>query len=250
MEPSAISHPCKDPLFLVIEESGVELWDDFLIPVIPKLEQISDTMHVTSLKNPVKVYVLLAPHILNVHILLLDHRRWLQIKHSLIPILMKESSESLITAPLIDQVVARLVAEMHHIHGILLAIVHDLPRGVNLWRIHLEALRLIGSTTTRWRDLGGGLLLVAVGPRSLGKLLRLGRGTTRGSTNNLMMLQMTLITMSHCLQERIPNMNEYKAWVPKKQDVKSLWGTHEKSTLNGVNGPGRPDMPDPGTGYV
>jgi hypothetical protein len=49
MEPSAISHPHKDPLFLVIEESGVELRDDFLILVVPKLEQISDTMQVTSL---------------------------------------------------------------------------------------------------------------------------------------------------------------------------------------------------------
>jgi hypothetical protein len=67
---------------------------------------------------------------------------------------------------------------MHHIQGILLAVVHKLSRGVNLRRIHLEALRLIESTTTRWRDLGGGLLLVAAGPWSLGKLLGLGRGTT------------------------------------------------------------------------
>jgi hypothetical protein len=67
---------------------------------------------------------------------------------------MKESLESLMSAPLLDQVVARLVAEMHHIHGILHVVINDLPRGVNLQRIHLEALRLIGSTTTRWRDLG------------------------------------------------------------------------------------------------
>jgi hypothetical protein len=59
MEPSAISHPHKDPLFLIIEESGVELGDDFLILVVPKLEHISDTMQVTSLKNPVKMHVLL-----------------------------------------------------------------------------------------------------------------------------------------------------------------------------------------------
>jgi hypothetical protein len=71
--------------------------------------------------------------------------------------------ESLISAPLLDQVVASLVMEMHHIQGILLVVVHNFPRGVNLQIIHLEALRLIGSTTTRWRDLGGGLLLVAVG---------------------------------------------------------------------------------------
>jgi hypothetical protein len=49
---------------------------------------------------------------------------------------------------------------------------------VNLWRIHLQALRLIGSTSMRWRGLGGGLLLIVVGSWSLGKLLRLGRGST------------------------------------------------------------------------
>jgi hypothetical protein len=75
MESSTISHPHKDPLFLVIEESGVELIDDFLILVIPKLEQISDTIQVTSLKNSVKMHVLLISHILNIHILLLDHWR-------------------------------------------------------------------------------------------------------------------------------------------------------------------------------
>jgi hypothetical protein len=101
---------------------------------------------------------------------------------------MKERLESPISAPLLDQVVAILVAEMHHIQGILLVIVHNLSHGVNLWRIHLEALRLIGSTTMRWRDLRGGLLLVATGPWSLGKLLELGRGTTRGSIDILMML--------------------------------------------------------------
>jgi hypothetical protein len=75
MEPSAISHPHKDTLFLVIEESGVELGDNFLILIVPKLEQISDTMQVTSLKNPVKMHAVLVPHILNICILLLDHWR-------------------------------------------------------------------------------------------------------------------------------------------------------------------------------
>jgi hypothetical protein len=92
---------------------------------------------------------------------------------------MKEGLESLISAPLLDQVVASLVAEMHHIQGILLAVVHNLSRGVNLRRIHLEALHLIGNTTTRWRHLRGGLLLVAAGSWSLSKLLGLGRETTR-----------------------------------------------------------------------
>jgi hypothetical protein len=193
MEPSAISHPHKDSLFLVIKENGVELGDDFLILVVPKLEQISDTMQVTSLKNPVKMYVLLVPHLLNIHILLLDHWRWLQIKHNPIPVLMKEGPESLISAPLLDQVIASLAAEVYHIQGILLAVVHNLSRGVNLQRMHHEELRLIGSTTMRWRDLGGGLL-VAAGSWSLGKLLGRGRGTTRGSTDILTMLWATLIT--------------------------------------------------------
>jgi hypothetical protein len=100
----------------------------------------------------------------------------------------KKDPESLISAPLLNQLVISLVAEMHHIQGILLAIVHNLSRGVNLQRMHLEALCLIGSTTTRWRELGRGLLLVATGPWSLGKLLELGRGITRGSTDILMML--------------------------------------------------------------
>jgi hypothetical protein len=124
---------------------------------------------------------------------------------------MKESPESLINVSLLDQVVASLVAEMHHIHGILLVVVHNLPRGVNLQRIHLEALRLIGSTTTRWRDLRGGLLLVAAKLWSLGKLLGLDRGTTGESTDILTMLRVMLIITSQCPQERIPNMSEYKA---------------------------------------
>jgi hypothetical protein len=75
MKPSAISHPHKDHLFLVIEESGVELGDDFLIPLVPKLEQNSDTMQVTSFKYPVEVHDLLVPHVFNINILLLDHWR-------------------------------------------------------------------------------------------------------------------------------------------------------------------------------
>jgi hypothetical protein len=99
---------------------------------MPKLEQIGNTMQVTNLKNHVKMHVLLVPHVLNIHILLLDHRRWLRIKHNSIPVLMKEGPESLISAPLLDQVVASLVAEIHHIQGILLVVVHNLSRGVNL----------------------------------------------------------------------------------------------------------------------
>jgi hypothetical protein len=47
MNPFSISHPHKDHLFLVKEE--VELIDDFLILIVPKLQQISDSVQVTSL---------------------------------------------------------------------------------------------------------------------------------------------------------------------------------------------------------
>jgi desulfoferrodoxin (superoxide reductase-like protein) len=66
-----------------------------------------------------------------------DHRRCLQVKHSPVPILMKECSESPISASLHRQDVARLVAEMHHIHWILLTVIHDFLIGVDLRRIHL-----------------------------------------------------------------------------------------------------------------
>jgi hypothetical protein len=49
IESPAISHPHKDPLFLIKEESGVELSDDLLVPVVPKLQQIGNSMEVTSL---------------------------------------------------------------------------------------------------------------------------------------------------------------------------------------------------------
>jgi hypothetical protein len=50
---------------------------------------------------------------------------------------MKESTKSFIGTSLIRLAVARFVAEMHHIHGILLAVIHDFPIGVDLRRIHL-----------------------------------------------------------------------------------------------------------------
>jgi hypothetical protein len=49
MKPSTIGHPHKDHLFLVKEESVVELSNDFLISIVPKLQHISDSMEITSL---------------------------------------------------------------------------------------------------------------------------------------------------------------------------------------------------------
>jgi hypothetical protein len=47
MEPPAIGHPHENPLFLVIEESGVELSYDLLILIMAKLQQLSDRSHVS-----------------------------------------------------------------------------------------------------------------------------------------------------------------------------------------------------------
>jgi hypothetical protein len=44
MEPPVIGHPHENSLFLVIEESGVELSYDLLILIMPKLQQPSDLM--------------------------------------------------------------------------------------------------------------------------------------------------------------------------------------------------------------
>jgi hypothetical protein len=46
---------------------------------MPKLYQISDSMEVTSLKYPIEVHILLCPHIVYMHKLMLDRRRGLWI---------------------------------------------------------------------------------------------------------------------------------------------------------------------------
>jgi hypothetical protein len=47
-EPSVIGHPSKEPLFLVKEESVVELCDDLLVSIMAELQQIDDVMKITS----------------------------------------------------------------------------------------------------------------------------------------------------------------------------------------------------------
>jgi hypothetical protein len=87
---------------------------------------------------------------------------------------MKECPKSLIGASFLGRVVARLVLKIHQGHWILLAIVHNIPVGVNYQGPHLEALNLIWrlwNATTRRRGLGRGLLMEKVGPPPLGKLL-------------------------------------------------------------------------------
>jgi hypothetical protein len=53
----------KDPLFLIRVESGVELYNDLLIPVEAKGHMRGDAMELISLKNPIEVHILLAIHV-------------------------------------------------------------------------------------------------------------------------------------------------------------------------------------------
>jgi hypothetical protein len=101
IESLAIGHPHKDHLFLIKEESGVELSNDLLVPVVPELQQICNSMEGTSLYNPVEVHILLVLHVIYMHKLMLDHRRDLRVEHSSVPVLMKESPEPLISPSLL-----------------------------------------------------------------------------------------------------------------------------------------------------
>jgi hypothetical protein len=73
VEPPAISHPHEDSLFLIKEESGIELGDDFLFLVVPKGQKLSDAMGLTSLKNPVEMHVPTTLHIIYVNPLSRNH---------------------------------------------------------------------------------------------------------------------------------------------------------------------------------
>jgi hypothetical protein len=93
---------------------------------------------------------------------------------------MKECLESLISASLLGQAVARLVADGGSIHWVLLAVVDHLPVGVNERRMDLQALQLIrrlGTATMRRRILRGGLLSESAGSCPLGKLLQVCGGS-------------------------------------------------------------------------
>jgi hypothetical protein len=98
---SDISHPHKDPLFLVKEESRVELSNDLLVLIMPELQQICNPMEVTGFENLVEVHILLVPHIIYIYPLMTDHKRGLRVEHSQVPILMKEGPEPPISASLL-----------------------------------------------------------------------------------------------------------------------------------------------------
>jgi hypothetical protein len=127
VEPLAIGHPHEDPLFLKVE-SGVELWDYLLVPIVPKLHDLGDAMKVTSLNDPVEGGILLLPHIDPLH---LDNRLGFLKKHSAISIVMKKSSKPLISALFLELVVARDLTQRHDVFGVNLVVVDHFPVGMN-----------------------------------------------------------------------------------------------------------------------
>jgi hypothetical protein len=98
VEPLATCHPHKNPLFHVKEESGVEHKDDFLIPIVPEVQKVGDTMDVTSFNYSIENGFLLLPHVVKMNLLHRDNRLGFLVEHSSIPILVKESLEVLISA--------------------------------------------------------------------------------------------------------------------------------------------------------
>jgi hypothetical protein len=84
---------------LIKEESGVELCDDLLVPVVAKLQKVRDAMELTSFQNSVEVRILLALHVVQVYPLHLDHRHSLPVEHRVVPVLLKECPETLVSAP-------------------------------------------------------------------------------------------------------------------------------------------------------
>jgi hypothetical protein len=157
IEPLAICHPHKNPLFLVKEGSGVELRDDFLIPIVPKLQKVGDAMEITSFNYSVERGILLLPHAVKMNPLHRDDMLGFLVEHCVISILVKESPEALIGALFLGLGVASFLAQLYN-----LVVVHHYPVGENFWGSHLQALKLIGSGrsgTTRCGVLGKGILM-------------------------------------------------------------------------------------------
>jgi hypothetical protein len=96
-------------LFLVKEESRVELGDDFFILIVAKLQKVGDAMEITCFNNYVERGILLLPHVIKVDPLHWDDRLGLSSEHYIIPILVKESPEVLIGAPFLGLGVANFL---------------------------------------------------------------------------------------------------------------------------------------------
>jgi hypothetical protein len=78
-------------------ESGI-VSDDFLVPIVPEMQDVSNAMEVSSLNNPIKCGILLLLHA--VKVVPLHRNNWLGLphEHGVIPILMEERLEPLTCA--------------------------------------------------------------------------------------------------------------------------------------------------------
>jgi hypothetical protein len=130
-KPSPIGHPHEDPLFLVKEESGIKLYNDLLVPIVPKLYKICDAMKAASFKNSIESGILLLPQVIKMNPLHGDNGLVLRGKHSAIPILLKECPKSRISAPFLGLVVAQDLTECHDAPWINLVVVDHFSVGVN-----------------------------------------------------------------------------------------------------------------------
>jgi hypothetical protein len=165
------------------------------------------------------VHILLVPHVIYMHKLMLDHGRGLWVKHSPVPVLMKEGLEPLISPSLLEEVVAGLIMEADEVHWVIIVVVHHLPVDVSDRGPDLQALKLVGrleSVTMRRGILGGGLLSERARSCPLGKLLWVSSGSpSRARDTGLSALLGTplLSFASHFLQEGIENRSENKIGV-------------------------------------
>jgi hypothetical protein len=95
-EPPTICHPHKNPLFLVKEQSRVELSDDFLIPIVTEPQKVSDAMEIKSFNYSIERGILLRPHVVKINPLHRDYKLGLSVEHYVIPILMKKVQKRLL----------------------------------------------------------------------------------------------------------------------------------------------------------
>jgi hypothetical protein len=144
VEPPTIYHPHRNPLFVVKEESRVELSDDILILIITELQKIGDAMEITSFNYSIERGILLPPHIVKMNPLHWDDMLGFSVEHNVIPILMKESLETLICAPFLRLGVASFLVQLHNFGGLNIVVVHHCLVGEDFCESHLKALKSSG----------------------------------------------------------------------------------------------------------
>jgi hypothetical protein len=130
-------------------------------------------MELTSFQYSVEVHILLAFHVDQVYPLHLGNWRSLPIELRVVPVLLKESPETLIDAPFLGRVVTCLLMEHDDVPWNQFVVVDHFPVGVSYQGPYLQTLILVGcrSGTTRKGVLGRGLLTESAGPLPLGELL-------------------------------------------------------------------------------